>query len=115
MATKGASNRYGNTRGSGNNGKKTKNVNYAWAKAFNRGGIKRHFENHGREFNCKSKEEYEAKAIRFANMIDNKNCKIAVDYKGTTYKYNYKQNILVEVTKDGYIISFRHYGKKFGI
>ena len=112
MATKGASNRYGNTRGSSNNDKKTKNVNFAWAKGFNRGGIKRHFEEHGKEFNCKSKEEYEAKAIRFANTIDNKNCKVVVDYRGTTYKYDINQKVLVEVTKDGYIISYRHFSKK---
>ena len=112
MATKGASNRYGNTRESSNNGQKNKNLNFAWVKGFNRGGIKQHFEKHGKEFNCKTKDEYVAKAIRFANTIDNKKCKVVVDYKGTTYKYNPSKKVLVEVTKDGYIISYRHYGKK---
>ena len=34
MATKGASYRYGNTKGSNHQGKATEHINYAWAKAF---------------------------------------------------------------------------------
>ena len=113
MATKGASNRYGNTKGSNHQGKPTERTNYAWAKDFNRGGLSRHFEEHGVEFGCKTKEEYVAKAINFANIVDRENCKSVVDYKQTTYKYNQKTNVLVEVTKNGYIISYRHYGKGF--
>ena len=37
MATKGASYRFGNTKGSNHQGKATEYINYAWAKAFNRG------------------------------------------------------------------------------
>ena len=111
MATKGASNRYGNTKGSNHRGIPTEHINYAWAKDFNRGGLERHFNNHGKEFGCKTKEEYAAKALKFANTIDRDNCKSVIDKNGTTYKFNVKTNVLVEVTKDGYIISYRHYGK----
>ena len=111
MATKGASNRYGNTKGSNHQGKPSKDINYAQAKDFNRGGLDKHFKDHGKEFGCKTKEEYAYKALKFANTVDRDNCKSVVDKRGTTYKYNSKINVLVEVTKDGYIISYRHYGK----
>ena len=54
MATKGASYRYGNTRGSKHQGEVTKHINYAWAKDFNRGGIDQHFRDHGKEFGAKT-------------------------------------------------------------
>ena len=111
MATKGASFRYGNTRGANHRGESTKDINYAWAKDFNRGKLEQHFKDHAKEFGCRTKEEYLAKALRFANTIDNINFKSVVDKKGTTYKYNPKTRELVEVTKKGYIVSYRHYGK----
>ena len=77
MATKGASNRYGNTKGSNHQGRPTEHINYAWAKDFNRGGLDRHFNDHGKEFGCKSKEEYAAKALKFANQT------IRIDQKMT--------------------------------
>ena len=61
---------------------------------------------------CKTKNEYAAKALKFANIVDKANCKSVIDKYGTTYKYNPKNNVLVQVTKDGYIISYRHYGEK---
>ena len=70
MATKGASNRYGNTKGSKHQGKATDFTQFPWAKAFNRGGLTRHFEEHGAEFGCNTKEEYAAKAVAFANTVD---------------------------------------------
>ncbi len=33
--------------------------------------------------------------------------------RGTTFKYDPRDGTLVEVTKDGYVISYRHTGKKF--
>lgn len=112
MATKGASNRYGNTKGSNHQGRPTENINYAWAKGFNKNGLTKHFNDHGKEFGCSTKEEYEAKALKFANTVDKTNCKSVVDKNGTTYKYNPKNNVLALITKDGYIISYRHYGEK---
>lgn len=111
MATKGASFRYGNTRGANHRGEATKDIKYAWAKDFNKGGLNRHFTKHAKEFGCCTKGEYVAKALRFANTIDRVNFKSVVDINDTTYKYNPKTRVLVEVTKDGYIISYRHYRK----
>lgn len=65
MATKGASYRYGNTRGSKHQGQSTKHINYAWAKGFNRGGLDQHFKDHGKEFGAISKQDYAAKAVHF--------------------------------------------------
>ena len=76
MPTKGPSNRYGNTNGSNHNGRPTENINYPWAKDFNRGGLSKHFRDHGKEFGAKSKEEYASKAVHFANTIDRNNLKV---------------------------------------
>lgn len=113
MATKGPSMRYGNTNGAHNRGKENKNINYSRAKDFNRGGLKRHFIKHGKEFGAKTMQEYAAKAVHFANKVDRQNYKSVVDYKGTTYKFDPRNGRMVEVTKDGYVISYRHIGGKF--
>ena len=67
MATKGASFRYGNT-----NGSRTEHIRFAWAKGFNRGGLERHFHDHGKEFGATTAEEYVSKAVHFANTVDRK-------------------------------------------
>ncbi len=113
MPTKGASLRYGNTNGAHHRGEANKKVNYAWAKDFNRGGIKQHFDEHGKEFNAASERDYAAKAVHFANEVDRDHYKSVVDYKRTTYKYDPRDGRLVIVTKDGYISSYHHTGKKF--
>ena len=113
MPTKGASMRYGNTNGSHHRGEATEKINYQWAKDFNRGGLDKHFKDHGKEFDSKSKQEYAAKAIHFANEIDKQHYKSIVDYKGTTYKYDPRNGRMVEVSKDGFVISYRHVGNKF--
>lgn len=113
MATKGASNRYGNTKGSNHQGIATKQIGYPWAKGFNKKGLDRHFDEHGAEFGCKTKEEYAARAINFANHIDKENYKSVVDYKRTTYKYDPRDGRLAIITKDGYVVSYHHTGKKF--
>lgn len=113
MATKGPSMRYGNTNGAHHRGESTERINYAWAKDFNRGGINNHFYRHAKEFGINSKTDYIAKAIHFANEVDRKNYKSVIDYKGTTYKYDRRNGRLVEVTKDGYVISYRHTGDSF--
>lgn len=113
MATKGASYRYGNTNGSKHRDDPSGFINYQWAKDFNKTGLIQHFKDHGKEFDSLSKEDYAAKAVHFANEIDRKHYKSVVDYKGTTYKYDPRDGRLVEVTKDGYVISYRHTGDKF--
>lgn len=113
MPTKGASYRYGNTNGSKHQGQSTKHINYAWAKDFNRGGLDKHFKDHGKEFGAHSKKEYAAKAVHFANEVDRKNYKSVVDYNKTTYKYDPRNGRLVIVTKDGYVTTYHHTGKGF--
>lgn len=113
MATKGASFRYGNINGSHHRGKASEHINYQWAKDFNKGGLKRHYKDHGKEFNATSKEDYAAKAIHFANEINRKFYKSVIDRNGTTYKYDSRDGRLVEVTDDGYVISYRYTGEKF--
>lgn len=113
MSTKGASNRYGNTRGSRHQGQATKHINYPWAKDFNRGGIDKHFKEHGEEFNARTKQEYAAKAVHFANDVDRQHYKSVVDYKKTTYKYDPRDGRLVVVTKDGYVVTYHHTGSGF--
>ena len=114
MATKGASNRYGNTRGwYGKNN--PHGVNYEWAKDFNHNTLDEHYKKHKNEFNSKSKESYKQKAIKFANTVDKKNCKAYVDINGTTYKFNNKTKELVIVSKKGTIITYYKVNKGFEI
>ena len=113
MSTKGASYRYGNTRGSKHQGLPTKRISYPRAKDFNRGGIDTHFNRHKGEFNSNSKQDYASKAIHFANDVDRQHYKSVVDYKKTTYKYDPRDGRLVIVTKDGYVTSFYKANKGF--
>ncbi|HBE98651.1 MAG TPA: hypothetical protein DDW18_01185 [Firmicutes bacterium] len=101
MATKGASFRYGNT-----NGSRTEHIRFAWAKGFNRGGLERHFHDHGKEFGATTAEEYVSKAVHFANTVDRKHFKSVVDCNGTTYKYDIVNHVLALIDKKGYVISY---------
>ena len=114
MATKGFSNRYGNTRG-GYGKNNPHGVNYEWAKDFNHNTLNDHYKKHKNEFDSKSKESYKQKAIKFANTVDKKNCKAYVDINGTTYKFNNKTKELVIVSKNGTIITYYKVNKGFEI
>lgn len=105
MATKGASNHYGNSR-NGRRGKATTHTNYAWAKDFNKRTLQDHFNRHGSQMGCNTKESYAANAVKFANTVDRKNCVSFVDKKGSTYKYNKTTNTLAIITKDGYVVTY---------
>ncbi len=98
MSTKGASNRYGNARGS-RRGSKTIHTGFAWAAAFNRSTLDDHFSRHGKQLGCPTKESYNANAVSFANTVDRKNCVSFIDKQGSTYKYNKKTNTLAIITK----------------
>lgn len=107
MASKGASNRYGNSRGANHQGRATEHINFQWAKDFNKHSLKRHFVDHGSDFGVTSIESYRQHAINFANTIDRKNCISFVDAKTkATYKYNTVTNTLVIVDKKGYVASY---------
>lgn len=105
MSTKGASNHYGNARG-GRQGHETKHIGYAWAKAFNRSTLADHYYRHGSQVGSNSKESYEAHAVKFANTVDRKNSVSYKDKRGTTYKYNVKNNTFAIITKKGIVITY---------
>lgn len=105
MATKGASNHYGNSRGS-SKGHATKHTSFAWAKAFNKSTLSNHFNRHGSQMNADSIESYIAHSLRFANTIDRKNNISFVDKNYSTYKYNIKTNELTIITKNGIVITY---------
>ena len=105
MATKGASNRYGNSRGS-KKGAPTQHTGFAWAKDFNKKTLDKHYSDHGKEVGAPSKESYAAKAVKFANTVDRKNCVSFVDKKGSTYKYNKVTEEFAIISKDGYVITY---------
>ncbi len=98
---------------SDNDGVPTKHISYMYAKDFDEDLLELYFYKYGKEFNCSNKEEYEQKAITFVNDIDRDNYKSFVDYNWITYKFDPRNKTLVVVTKDGNIISFKHYDKTF--
>lgn len=105
MSTKGASNRYGNSR-HGRQGKPTQHIGFAWAKDFNKKTLYDHFRRHGEQVGASTKESYAAHAVRFANRVDRENVRSFVDGKGSTYKFNVKSNEFAIVSKDGYVITY---------
>lgn len=105
MSTKGASNRYGNSR-HGHPGHKTKHIGYAWAKAFNKPTLQAHYKKHGSQVKSDTQESYSAHAVKFSNTIDRKNCISFIDSRGSTYKYNVKTNELSIVTKNGIVVTY---------
>lgn len=105
MATKGPSNHYGNTRG-GRDEHPTKHTGYAWAKGFNRSTLQDHFDRHGEQMGCPTKESYAAHAVKFANTIDRKSCVSFVAKNGTTYKYNKNTGTFAIITKAGIVITY---------
>ncbi len=111
MSTKGPSNRYGTTKGSKGKTDSTSKINYPWAKDFSKNSLNKHFNEHGNEFNCKTKEEYAAKAVHFANTINKNDCKSEVDKNGTTYKWSKTTGEMALITKEGYVVSYSHMAK----
>ncbi len=57
--------------------------------------------------------KYAAKAVHFANEIDRKHYKSAVDVNGTTYKYDPRDGRVAIVSADGYVISYYRVRKQF--
>jgi len=105
MSTKGASNHYGNARG-GKPGHVTKHIGFAWAKGFNKSTVYNHFNRHGQQMGCESIASYEAHAVKFANTIDRQNYISYKDKRGTTYKYDTRDNTFAIITKKGVVITY---------
>ena len=105
MATKGASNHYGNSRG-GSQGHMTSHTGFAWAKDFNKNTLAKHFRDHGKQMGADTKESYASHAVKFANTVDRENCVSFIDSKGSTYKYNKVTNEFAIITKKGYVVTY---------
>lgn len=105
MATKGASNHYGNARG-GRQGHITTHTGFVWAKAFNKTTLDDHFNRHGEQMGCPTKDSYNANAVKFANTIDRKNNVSFVARNGTTYKFNKVDGTFAIITKRGVVITY---------
>lgn len=109
MATKGASNHYGNAK-HGKQGKITAHTGFAWAKHFNKTTLKDHAERHGQQYGV---EGYEARAVAFANRVDRENHISYIRKDGTTVKYSKTTNEFVIVDKHGIVQTY--YLPKSGI
>lgn len=105
MPTKGASNRYGNSRG-GRQGHPTEHTNFPWAKDFNKNTITHHFDEHGSEVGAPTKTSYISKAVSFANKVDRKNNVSFVDKNGSTYKYSKSTGEFAIINKKGFVITY---------
>lgn len=68
MATKGPSNRYGNSRG-GRQDHKTVQTGFAWAKDFNKKTLLDHFERHGAQMSSDTTSSYAAHAIKLRILL----------------------------------------------
>lgn len=100
-APKGASNLYGNP-----SEKPTENINYPYAKKFNKQTLMSHYTNHGYEVGATDIWDYEAMAVDFANDVNNVTHDSFVDDRGTTYKFSYETYEFAIITKNGMIVTY---------
>lgn len=105
MATKGASNHYGNARG-GRQGHITAHTGFAWAKDFNKHSLKLHIDEHMKTMGLSSTADYVAHAVKFANFVDRENHVSYVRPNGQTVKFSKKTGELVIVDKRGYVTTY---------
>ena len=104
-ALKGPSNHYGNAR-NGNQGKMTIHIGYRWAKSFNKASLLDHYTRHGVQIACPSSKSYSARAVKFANLVNRKECVSFIDNRGTTYKFNKRTNEFAVITKSGMVVTY---------
>lgn len=105
MATKGASNHYGNSR-HGKQGHITANTGFAWAKDFNKHSLKHHVDEHMKSLGLSCSDDYISHAIKFANLVDRENHVSYIRPNGQTVKYSKKTGELVIVDKRGYVTTY---------
>ncbi len=108
MGTKGKSNLYG----SGKRGKPNENISYEYSKMYLPGDYERHYLEHGKSQMGLTEDQYRSRGIAFANKVDRINHESFTNYKGLTYKYSYKTNEIVLVTKEGKIATYYITNKK---
>lgn len=112
MATKGASNHYGNSR-HGKQGHITEHTGFVWAKDFNKHSLQQHIEEHMESLGLSSVTDYVAHAVKFANYVDRKNHVSYIRPNGQTVKYSKKTGELVIVDKRGYVTTYFKPVKKY--
>lgn len=78
---------------------------YRWAKGFDKALLQKQFLAHGEDMGIETKEEYEAVAALFANII-RKGRWLFVDKDARTFKYDPDTRRLVIVDRKGYVLSF---------
>ena len=105
MPTKSASRRYRHTKGA-RYGLRTIHIGYEWARAFNKKTLKDHFSRHGKQMDCTTAEEYNAKAVSFANTINKEKYESFVAKNGSTYKYDASTNRLAVISKFGIVVTY---------
>jgi hypothetical protein len=101
--TKGPSNRYGNDRG-----EPSKHINYDYARGFRQDTLDRHVENHHSILGIGKDDvnEYEARAVAFANKVDTLLYDSFVDERGRTFKFSFETNEFVITRNDGMIVTY---------
>ena len=102
MATKGASNHYGNARG-GRQGHITAHTGFDWAKGFNKSTLTDHADRHG---GTGGTTKYVANAVAFANRVDRANHLSYIRKDGTTVKYSKKTNEFAVIDKNGIVKTY---------
>ena len=115
MSTKGASNHYGNAKG-GRQGHLTVHTGFAWAKAFNRTTLQKHFNEHGHEFNGKgiSNDDipgYVLEAVYQGKIVGTQGKRSP----RAVYEFTYNgeiHRIAVQVSDNGYIVGANLKGTK---
>jgi len=105
MSTKGASNRFGNTKHASNNWG-SRHIGYQWAKDFNKNSLEKHVKEHMENMGFNSKEEYRVHAVTFANLVDRENHISHIRKNGETVKYSKKTNEFAIIDKKGYVITY---------
>ena len=105
MATKGASNHFGNAKHS-SQGRITTHTGFAWAKNFNKHSLAQHVDEHMKSLGLTSKTDYVAHAVKFANFVDRENHVSYVRPNGQTVKFSKKTGEFVIVDKRGYVTTY---------
>ena len=105
MATKGASNHFGNAR-HGKQGHITSHIGFAWAKGFNKLSVARHAKEHMSSLGLSNENEYVAHAVAFANHVDREKNISYVRKNGQTVKYSTKTNEFAVIDKHGFVTTY---------
>lgn len=77
-----------------------------FAKGFPQKSLETHFSKHGKDLGCKSKSEYNNKAVNFMNADETADTESFVASNGTVYKYDYSTHEFGMAKSDGTMITY---------